>query len=129
MRLRWTAIVVMGLVLAIGLPVSADGFSETGYNWNARIYNGTYDGIDHVLDGLYFGEPLPYINDHVVMKWWNIIDRQGGGTDEDGVVITHTKDGTVYQFCTSSGCYAIHWVTKGQGHAAPYHPGLGRYIH
>jgi hypothetical protein len=44
------------------------GFNEFGYNYTARIFNGPADGIDKILDGKVWGDPV-YANDHLVMKW------------------------------------------------------------
>lgn len=44
------------------------GFDEFGYNYNARIFVGSADGVDRVLDGEVWGDPT-YANDYLVMKW------------------------------------------------------------
>ncbi|NJD22568.1 MAG: hypothetical protein FIA82_07855 [Melioribacter sp.] len=44
------------------------GFNEFGYNYGARLFNGSADGIDKQLDGKVWGDPY-YANDHLVMKW------------------------------------------------------------
>lgn len=49
--------------------VAGGGFDEFGYNYNARIYVGTVDGVDRVLDGRVYGEPSIFANDHIIMKW------------------------------------------------------------
>jgi len=38
----------------LGNPLST-GYDQFGYNYQAHQFNGTYDGVDRVLDGLYFG--------------------------------------------------------------------------
>src|SRR4051812_30964530 len=32
------------------------GYDKFGYNYQAHMFNGTYDSSDRVLDGLYFGD-------------------------------------------------------------------------
>ena len=44
------------------------GFDEYGYNYQARVFVGTADGVDRNLDGTVWGDPV-YGNDHLVMKW------------------------------------------------------------
>lgn len=72
------------LVLALGLavilalttiPVYAQGttedpagFDDFGYNYRARVFVGSADGVDRVLDGTVWGDST-YANDHLVMKW------------------------------------------------------------
>src|SRR3990167_5843027 len=46
----------------------AKGFNEFGYNYDARIFNGSADGVDKNLDGKVWGDPT-YANDKLVMKW------------------------------------------------------------
>lgn len=46
----------------------ARGVNENGYNYCARIFSGTADGVDKLLDGLVWGDPA-YANDHLTMKW------------------------------------------------------------
>lgn len=45
------------------------GYDEFGYNYQAHKFNGTYDGVDRVLDGLFFGESVDYIDHRLSMKW------------------------------------------------------------
>jgi hypothetical protein len=45
------------------------GYDEFGYNYQARIFNGTYDGADRKLDGTYYGQTGDFINDKLIMKW------------------------------------------------------------
>lgn len=68
---------------ATGSDAAAPGplyrFDEFGYNDQARIFVGSADGVDRMLDGLLWGSPA-YANDHLVMKWNEEWDR---GNDED----------------------------------------------
>jgi len=43
------------------------GFDEFGYNYQARIFVGSADGVDRLLDGKVWGDPT-YANDHLKMK-------------------------------------------------------------
>lgn len=66
-------IVAATLLLAMGTIVSAAGFDQYGYNYQARIFSGGADGVDRLLDGKVWGDPT-YANDRLVMKWskgWN----------------------------------------------------------
>lgn len=56
------------IVDAAGNPVTV-GFDKFGYNYQAHSYNGTYDGLDRVLDGKYYGQSGSWVNDSVQMKW------------------------------------------------------------
>lgn len=68
--------VFVGIVLMIllnkgnvlGEKTADKGFDEFGYNYSARIFNGSADGVDRNLDGKVWGDPA-YANDHLVMKW------------------------------------------------------------
>lgn len=44
------------------------GFDQFGYNYNARLFVASADGVDRSLDGAVWGDPT-YANDHLVMKW------------------------------------------------------------
>jgi hypothetical protein len=69
------------------------GFDQFGYNYQAHMFNGTYDTSDRVADGLYLGNAVDYADDNLIMKWsdeWlsNLdcdhttkLDRGGAGTD------------------------------------------------
>ena len=49
------------------------GFDEFGYNYTARLFQGTLDGADRNIDETYWGDET-YANDRLVMKWskaWN----------------------------------------------------------
>ncbi len=45
------------------------GTDQYGYNYQAHSFNGTYDGLDRNLDGLYYGGYADYADDKIVMKW------------------------------------------------------------
>jgi hypothetical protein len=70
------------MLMIIGVAGSAvalaGGFDEFGYNYKARIFVGTADGVDRSLDGAVWGDPT-YANDQLVMRWNAEWDR---GNDE-----------------------------------------------
>ena len=45
------------------------GYDQYGYNYQARIFNGTYDSSDRLLDGKYWGSSADYTDDSLIMKW------------------------------------------------------------
>ena len=45
------------------------GFEQFGYNYQAHEFNGTYDSVDRVLDGKYWGQTGDFVNDRLWMKW------------------------------------------------------------
>ena len=51
-----------------GDPISV-GFDQYGYNYQARLFNGTYDGYDRNLDGLVNGQAVDYADWNLEMKW------------------------------------------------------------
>lgn len=51
-----------------GNPITT-GYDIYGYNYQAHAYNGTYDGLDRVLDGKYYGQSGDFVDDRVGMKW------------------------------------------------------------
>lgn len=59
-----------GVVDSAGNPITV-GYDQFGYNYQAHMFNGTYDGSDRVLDGKYWGADVDYADDHLIMKWSN----------------------------------------------------------
>ena len=45
------------------------GYDEFGYNYQAHMFNGTYDGVDRVFDGKYWGQTGDFVDDKLMMKW------------------------------------------------------------
>ena len=48
------------------------GYDQFGYNYQAHMFNGTYDSSDRVLDGKYGGLTVAeayYVDDNLIMKW------------------------------------------------------------
>jgi len=64
------------------VSVSA-GFDQFGYNYQARIFVGSADGVDRTLDETVW-EDSTYANDHLVMKWNKAWDacNSAGNNDE-----------------------------------------------
>jgi len=58
-----------GLTDSLGNPLEAGGFDQFGYNYQAHEFNGTYDGVDRVFDGMYFGQTGDFVDDNLSMKW------------------------------------------------------------
>lgn len=58
------------IVDSAGNPIGL-GYDQFGYNYQAHLFNGTYDSSDRVLDGLYWGDPAStdYADDSLIMKW------------------------------------------------------------
>src|SRR3954447_2894600 len=56
------------IVDAVGQPITV-GFDKFGYNYQAHMFNGSYDGTDRNLDGTYYGQTGDFVNDKIVMKW------------------------------------------------------------
>ena len=58
-----------GVILdSAGQPVVL-GYDQYGYNYQAHMFNGTYDSVDRKLDGKYWGATGDYVNDSLIMKW------------------------------------------------------------
>jgi hypothetical protein len=51
-----------------GYPITT-GYDKYGYNYQAHMFNGTYDSVDRVLDGKYFGQTADWVDDSLIMKW------------------------------------------------------------
>lgn len=58
------------IVDSLGNTVAV-GYDKFGYNYQAHMFNGTYDSSDRVLDGLYWADPtsVDYADDSLSMKW------------------------------------------------------------
>jgi hypothetical protein len=81
------------------------GYDEFGYNYQAHMFNGTYDGSDRVLDGKYWGSTVDYVDDHLMMKWsdeWLAnVDCNGDGKLDRGLVEGSSPTGTSYGWTTN----------------------------
>jgi hypothetical protein len=51
-----------------GNPITT-GFDQFGYNYQAHMFNGTYDSSDRTIDGTYWGVVADYVDDQLIMKW------------------------------------------------------------
>ena len=52
----------------LGIPITL-GYDQFGYNYQAHMFNGTYDSVDRVLDGKYWDSTGDYVDDSLIMKW------------------------------------------------------------
>lgn len=70
--------------------VLTTGYDQYGYNYQAHMFNGTYDSVDRVLDDLYWGNSGDYVDDSLIMKWsdsWIAnVDCDGDGILDRGLV-------------------------------------------
>ncbi|MEK7555725.1 MAG: hypothetical protein AAB523_00385 [Patescibacteria group bacterium] len=53
---------------SVGNPITT-GYDEFGYNYQAHMFNGTYDSSDRNIDGTYWGSTGDYVDDSLMMKW------------------------------------------------------------
>jgi hypothetical protein len=86
-----------------GNPVTV-GYDQFGYNYQAHMFNGTYDSSDRVLDGTYWGDTGDYVDDKLMMKWsdeW----LSNVDCDEDGKLDRGLVGGDV-------GGVSLGWLTN-----------------
>lgn len=80
------------------------GYDEFGYNYQAHMFNGTYDSSDRVNDGTYWGNTGDYVDDKLIMKWSDAwlanVDCNDDGRLDRGLV-----DGNV-------GGTSLGWLTN-----------------
>lgn len=66
------------------------GYDQFGYNYQAHMFNGTYDSVDRKLDGKYWGSTGDFVDDKLIMKWsdsWLAnVDCDGDGKLDRGLV-------------------------------------------
>lgn len=53
---------------SVGNPIEL-GFDKFGYNYQAHLFEGTYDSSDRNIDGTYWGGTGDYVDDKLSMKW------------------------------------------------------------
>ena len=99
------------------------GFDQFGYNYNARIFVGKADGVDRVLDGKVWGDPM-YANDNLVMKWneaWDLCNDHGNNdvTYCLGAWTSNEWNGMMPDGTQSVWHYKIIWVGA-TGRSSPY---------
>ncbi|MFH1294996.1 MAG: hypothetical protein ABIH84_00195 [bacterium] len=79
-----------GLIYASTGEVLTTGYDQFGYNYQAHLFNGTYDSVDRKLDGKYWGSTGDYVDDRLRMKWsddWLAnVDCNGDGKLDRGLV-------------------------------------------
>jgi len=86
-----------------GNPIQ-NGYDQFGYNYQAHMFNGTYDSSDRTIDGKYWGSTGDYVDDSLIMKWsdaWlSNVDCNGDNKLDRGLV-----DGVV-------GGTSLGWLTN-----------------
>ncbi len=91
------------IVDSAGNPVVM-GYDQFGYNYQAHMFNGTYDSSDRNLDGKYWGGTGDFFDDKLMMKWSDAwlanVDCNGDGKLDRGLV-----DGVV-------GGTSLGWLTN-----------------
>ena len=65
------------------------GSDQFGYNYQAHLFNGTYDSVDRILDHRYYGSTGDFTDDSLIMKWsddWlsNLDCNRDGKLDRGG---------------------------------------------
>lgn len=72
-----------------GHPITV-GFDQFGYNYQAHLFNGTYDSSDRKIDGTYWGATGDYVDDNLMMKWSDAwlanVDCNGDGKLDRGLI-------------------------------------------
>lgn len=105
------------------------GYDQFGYNYQAHMFNGTYDSSDRILDGTYWGSTGDYVDDTIVMKWsedWlsnkdcdkdGKLDRGSSGTslgwETNHVIGDYDSDGNGSQDAHYTYFVKIVWVGPG----------------
>lgn len=84
------------------------GYDQYGYNYQAHMFNGTYDSVDRKLDGKYWGSTGDFVDDRLLMKWsddWlsnkdcdgdRKLDRGGDGSGVSKGWLTNFVEGDYY---------------------------------
>ena len=101
------ATIPSGLITdSVGNPIKV-GYDIYGYNYQAHMFNGTYDSSDRNLDGTYWGLTADWVDDKLMMKWsdpWLAnVDCNSDGKLDRGL-IDGVSDGI------SKGWLTNHWV-------------------
>jgi hypothetical protein len=109
-------IALLGVLIVFSMSCQAfagngKGFDEFGYNYQARIFVGKADGVDRVLDGKVWGDPM-YANDLLVMKWSKAWDdaRFHGAPWTPDAWLTNEWNGAVPGGSGEVWHYKIIWV-------------------
>ena len=90
------------------------GFNTYGYNYTARIFSGSADGVDKNMDGKVWGDST-YANDHLVMKWnsaWDACNASGNNSEAAcaGAWVTNEWNGMVPGGSSETEHVKIIWV-------------------
>lgn len=80
------------------------GYDPYGYNYQAHIFNGTYDSSDRSNDGKYYGSTGDFVDDSLIMKW-NDAWLANVDCDSDGKLDRGLVDGVV-------GGISLGWLTN-----------------
>lgn len=119
------ALAVMAFVASPAYAVKSNdkGFDEFGYNNTARIFNGSADGVDRLLDDQVWGDPT-YANDHLVMKWnatWDNCNDDGNNSVDAclGAWTSNEYNGAIPNGSGEVWHYKIIWVGS-LGTLSPY---------
>lgn len=81
------------------------GYDQFGYNYQAHMFNGTYDSSDRNIDGTYWGATGDYVDDKLMMKWsdsWLANVDCNGDTKLDRGLVNGVADGTSKGWLTNS---------------------------
>lgn len=84
------ATIQSGLIIDSAGNAITTGYDQFGYNYQAHMFNGTYDSVDRILDGKYWGQTGDFVDDKLIMKWsdsWIAnVDCNGDGKLDRGLV-------------------------------------------
>lgn len=58
-----------GTIMDSNNNIIQTGYDAYGYNYQAHMFNGTYDSSDRTIDGTYWGSTGDYVDDKIEMKW------------------------------------------------------------
>lgn len=104
--------IVFVLTIGVKITFAAGGFNDFGYNYDARIFNGSADGVDKVLDGNVWGDPT-YANDHLTMKWntaWDNCNADRSPENCKGAWTSNEWNGKVKDGSGEVWHYKIVWI-------------------
>jgi len=105
------------------------GYDQFGYNYQAHMFNGTYDSVDRKLDGKYWDSTGDYVDDMLTMKWsddWlsnkdcdgdGKLDRGSSGTSQgwetNHVIGDYDSNGDGIQDAHYTDFVKVVWVGPG----------------
>lgn len=103
------------IALSTAVPaLAAEGFDEFGYNYTARVFSGSADGVDRTLDDAVWGDST-YANDHLVMKWSKAWDeaRFNGANWTPEAWVNNEWNGMLPDGSRTTEIVKIIWVGSG----------------